>query len=164
MMLFQYAIKLAACLARMRIRESALTLGDTLSSELKKQEKIRQSVPVYGWLNKGHPDAKHVPTQLEAMNIDFDQCEGLKEGLLQFDSEFLNTLELSDLVKTGKLLIVDSTTPIGPLTVSNLLNGEESNDVLHAGGTLSSIPILADIVNQAKCWKGELPGSNRTVL
>ena len=49
------------------------------------------------------------------MNIDYDQCEGLKKGLLQFDSEYLNTLEISSLVKTGKLLIVDSTTPIGPI-------------------------------------------------
>lgn len=149
MHLEKFAIKLAACLARMRIRESALTLGDTLSTELKNQEKIRQAVPVYAWANGAHSDCNLIPAQLEAMNIDFDKCEGLKEGLFQFDSEFLNPLEISSLVKSGKLLIVDSTTPLGPLAVSNLLNAEESSDVLHAGGTLSSIPILADFVTRA---------------
>lgn len=133
----------------MRIRESALTLGDTLTADLRKQENIRQTVPVYGWVNSNADNYKQVGQQLNAMNIDFDICDGLQEGLYQFDSEFLNALELSDLVKNGKIIIVDSTTPIGPLTVSNLLNGEESSDVLHAGGTLSSIPILAYEVSRA---------------
>merc|ERR1711915_803770 len=83
------------------------------------------------------------------MNIDFDKCSGLQEGLLQFDSEFLNALEMSDLVKTGKLILVDSTTCIGPQVVFNLLNGEEDNDVLHAGGTLTSVPFMATQVLKA---------------
>ena len=139
----KFAIKLAACLARMRIRESALTLGDTLSTEVRRQEKIRQSVPAYGWVNTFLEHSNLVPEQLNAMNIDFDKCTGLQEGLLQFDSEFLNALEMSDLVKSNRLILVDSTTCIGPNVVSNLLNGEEDNDVLHAGGTLTAVPFLA---------------------
>jgi hypothetical protein len=92
----------------MRIREAALTLGDTLSPDLKNQERIRQSVPIYGWinLNYGKNEIDHIPAQLAAMNIDFDFCTGLKEGLIKFDSEFLNALEASDLVQSGKILIV----------------------------------------------------------
>lgn len=145
----KYAIKLAACLARMRIRESALTLGDTLSDELKSQEKIRATVPVYGWINLHMERAELVKKQLEAIEVDFDLCDGLQSGLLQFDSEFLHALELSDIVKSGRLIIVDSTVPIGPLTVANLLNGGEHCDVLHAGGTLSSVPLLAHQVRAA---------------
>jgi hypothetical protein len=43
----------------------------------------------------------------------------------------------------------DSTASIGTTAVVNLLNGEETNDILQGGGTLSSIPALADRVHRA---------------
>jgi len=144
-----YAIKLAASLARMRIRESALTLGDTLSEELRAQEHIRAQLPVYGWVNPRKARAKEISDELEAAGIEFEPGIGLQDGLFVFSHEFLTPIELSDAVKQKKMLIVDSTSLVGPQAVANLLNGEESEDVLLCGGCTSSLPMLAEVVVKA---------------
>jgi hypothetical protein len=133
----------------MRIRESALTLGDTLSEELRAQEHIRAQLPVYGWVNPRKARAKEISDELEAAGIEFEPGTGLQDGLFVFSHEFLTPIELSDAVKQKKMLIVDSTSLVGPQAVANLLNGEESEDVLLCGGCTSSLPMLAEVVVKA---------------
>ena len=133
----------------MRIRESALTLGDTLSEELRNKERIRSQLPIYGWVNPRKASVKEITDEFEGAGIEFEPGTGLQDGLFVFSHEFLTPVEMSEAVREKKMLIVDSTTLVGPQAVANLLNGEESEDILLCGGCTSSLPMLAEVVVKA---------------
>lgn len=153
----KWAVKLAASLARLRIRESSLSLADTMDDTIKQSEADKGHARAYGWVNKFKREiGVDIHEQLELRKIEFKKEENLTKGLLSFDQEDLDRLEESDLIKDKHILMADATSNITAQILNNLTNGgfalsngEDVFNVLHAGGTFNSVPLIADVVRQA---------------
>ena len=142
----KWAVKLAASLARLRIRESSLSLADTMDDTIKQSEADKGHARAYGWVNKFKREiGVDIHEQLELRKIEFKKEENLTKGLLSFDQEDLDRLEESDLIKDKHILMADATSNITAQILNNLTNGgfalsngEDVFNVLHAGGTFNS--------------------------
>lgn len=147
----KYAVKLAASLARLRIRESSLSLADTMPDAISRSEKNRVNARIFAWGNKFIPEP--IELNLEARKAEFKKGEDLTEGLISFDSETFERIESSDLIGQNKLFLCDSSSLLLSQITQNysnngltLSNGEDAFNILHAGGTFNSIPALCHLI------------------
>jgi len=143
----KYAVKLAASLARLRIRESSLSLADTMPAEISQSEKNRVNARIFAWANKFNPQP--IEVELEARKVEFKKEEDLKKELISFETEEFERIESSDLIGQNKIILCDSSSLLAAQIIQNysnngltLSNGEEAFNILHAGGTFNSIPAL----------------------
>jgi len=143
----KYAVKLAASLARLRIRESSLSLADTMPDEISKSEKNRVNAKIFAWPNKFNPH--QIELELDARKVEFQKGEDLTQELISFDTESFERIESSDLIGQNKIILCDSSSLLLSQIIQNysnngltLSNGEDAFNILHAGGTYNSLPAL----------------------
>lgn len=143
----KYAVKLAASLARLRIRESSLSLADTMPDEISKSEKNRVNARIFAWPNKFNPH--QIELELDARKVEFQKGEDLAEELISFDTDSFERIESSDLIGQNKIILCDSSSLLLSQIIQNysnngltLSNGEDAFNILHAGGTYNSLPAL----------------------
>ena len=142
----KWSVKLAASLARLRIRESSLSLADTMDETVKQSEADKGQARAFGWVNKFKREiGVDVYEQLEMRNIPFVKETQLCKGLVSFDQADLDRLEESDIIKQKHLVMADATSNISAQVLENLTNsgfalsnGEDVFNVVHAGGTFNS--------------------------
>ena len=142
----KWSVKLAASLARLRIRESSLSLADTMDDTIKQSEADKGQARAFAWVNKFKRQiGLDVAEQLEMRNIEFVKETQLRKGLISFDQADLERLEESDLIKDKHLLMADATSNVSAQILDNLTNGgfglsngEDVFNVVHAGGTFNS--------------------------
>lgn len=143
----KYAVKLAASLARLRIRESSLSLADTMPDEISKSEKNRVNARIFAWPNKFNPH--QIDLELDARKVEFQKGEDLTQELISFDTDSFERIESSDLIGQNKIILCDSSSLLLSQIIQNysnngltLSNGEDAFNILHAGGTYNSLPAL----------------------
>lgn len=143
----KYAVKLAASLARLRIRESSLSLADTMPDEISKSEKNRVNARIFAWPNKFNPH--QIELELDARKVEFQKGEDLTQELISFDTDSFERIESSDLIGQNKIILCDSSSLLLSQIIQNysnngltLSNGEDAFNILHAGGTYNSLPAL----------------------
>lgn len=140
-------MKLAASLARLRIRESSLSLADTMPDEISKSEKNRVNARIFAWPNKFNPH--QIELELDARKVEFQKGEDLTQELISFDTDSFERIESSDLIGQNKIILCDSSSLLLSQIIQNysnngltLSNGEDAFNILHAGGTYNSLPAL----------------------
>jgi len=143
----KYAVKLAASLARLRIRESSLSLADTMPDEISQSEKNRVNARIFAWPNKFDPH--QIELELDARKVEFQKGEDLTQELISFDTDSFERIESSDLIGQNKIILCDSSSLLPSQIIQNysnngltLSNGEDAFNILHAGGTYNSLPAL----------------------
>merc|ERR1712168_968285 len=74
----KWSVKLAASLARLRIRESSLSLADTMDDTIKQSEADKGHARAYGWVNKFKREVGvDIHEQLELRKIEFKKEDNL---------------------------------------------------------------------------------------
>ena len=138
---------MAASLARLRIRESSLSLADTMPDEISKSEKNRANARIFAWPNKFNPH--QIDLDLDARKVEYKKGEDLSQDLLSFDTDSFERIESSDLIGENKIILCDSSSLLLSQIIQNysnngltLSNGEDAFNILHAGGTYNSLPAL----------------------
>ena len=138
---------MAASLARLRIRESSLSLADTMPDEISKSEKNRVNARIFAWPNKFNPH--QIELDLDARKVEYKKGEDLSQDLISFDTDSFERIESSELIGENKIILCDSSSLLLSQIIQNysnngltLSNGEDAFNILHAGGTYNSLPAL----------------------
>ena len=138
---------MAASLARLRIRESSLSLADTMPDEISKSEKNRVNARIFAWPNKFNPH--QIELDLDARKVEYKKGEDLSQDLVSFDTDSFERIESSELIGENKIILCDSSSLLLSQIIQNysnngltLSNGEDAFNILHAGGTYNSLPAL----------------------
>ncbi|XP_063045420.1 putative methyltransferase NSUN7 [Engraulis encrasicolus] len=166
--LLKFKTKLAASLARCRIKHDLLTIDRMLPDTVRTSQERASSQPLYAWVNTLKTSLEEVldlltsegftqvksPKQLEGLTFCRDaHCQ----DLLVFPSEQKPELYRTKLLSQHKLVLQDKSCCVGPWLAGNLLGAE--GDILVAGAT--SITTVAHVAAIAAGKAPPGPGSNK---
>ncbi|XP_069869276.1 putative methyltransferase NSUN7 [Dipodomys merriami] len=154
-LLNSFKTKLAAALARCRIKHDALSIYQILPEEVRKQELRASTLPLYAWINTCKVSPEHVFSTLKrkgynrvksVLHIDgkvfaVDQhcCD-----VLIFPSHLKNDLINTDLFKEYKLIFQDKSRSLAVHSVRALLNMDDDILMVNTGSwyTVAHMSIL----------------------
>ncbi|XP_041846180.1 putative methyltransferase NSUN7 isoform X2 [Melanotaenia boesemani] len=160
--LLRFKIKLAASLARYRIKHDLSSIECFLPESVKKKQERSISLPLYAWVNTLKSSLDKVQSMLR--NAGFSQVEsiGQLEGqsfcqdshcgdMLVFPAQMKAQLSSTELLSDHKLIIQDKSYSLGPNAACSLL--PEEGDVLmvgcFSGLTISHMASLITRTNKA---------------
>uniref|UniRef100_A0A667WGJ5 NOL1/NOP2/NSUN 5/7 ferredoxin-like domain-containing protein n=1 Tax=Myripristis murdjan TaxID=586833 RepID=A0A667WGJ5_9TELE len=141
-LLLRFKIKLAAALARCRIKHNLLTIDCILPESLKTKQERSSRLPLYAWVNTLKSSLDEVQSVLRTAGV--SQVKSIRElegqtfcqdthcgDTLVFPTQLRAELYRTGLLSDHKLIIQDKACSLGPNAVCSLLSGE--GDVLMAG-------------------------------
>ncbi|XP_074530609.1 putative methyltransferase NSUN7 [Halichoeres trimaculatus] len=162
--LFKCKTKLAASLARCRIKHDLVSIEYILPESVKKKQERSSSLPFYAWVNTQKSSLSEVQSVLKTAGFLQVESIGQLEGqtfcqdphcgdVLVFPAQLRAQLYSTELLSNHKLIIQDKSCSLGPNAVCSLLT--EEGDVLMAG-CFSSLTVfhtasLIAMKYQAQC-------------
>ncbi|KAM6439953.1 putative methyltransferase NSUN7 isoform 1-T3 [Liasis olivaceus] len=155
--LCSFKTKLAAALARCRIKHDALSIEHILPETIRKQEQRASTLPLYAWVNTLKVSLEEVHsllrkegfTKVESVS-DFDgyaYClDKHCEDVLIFPSFLKEKLLTLDLFTNYKLLLQDNSRSLAVHSVKALLNMDDDILIAHTGSwlTLAHMSVLTN--------------------
>lgn len=147
--LYSLKTKLAAALARCRIKHDALSIECILPETIRKQEQRASALPLFAWVNtlKVSLEDIHCTLQKEGFTrvdslSEFDGCtyclDTHCEDLLIFPSAAKEQLLTLELFAHYKLLIQDKSRSLAVHSVKSLLNMDDDILIAHVGSGLTA--------------------------
>ncbi|KAM4554874.1 putative methyltransferase NSUN7 [Odontesthes bonariensis] len=140
--LLRFRIKLAASLARYRIKHDLITIDSILPESVKKKQERSISLPLYAWINTLKSSLDEVQSVLR--NAGFSQVKSIGQldgqtfcqdphcvDTLVFPAQLKAQLCSTKLLSDHKLIIQDKSCSLGPNAACSLL--ADVGDVLMAG-------------------------------
>ncbi|KAM4621853.1 putative methyltransferase NSUN7 [Polymixia lowei] len=140
--LHRFRTKLAASLARCRIKHDLLTIDCILPERVRRNQERASCLPLYAWVNTLKSSLDEVQGVLKRAG--FSQVKSIRqlqgqtycrdvhcEDTLAFPARLRADLYRTELLGHHKLIIQDKSCGLGPHAVRHLLSGE--GDVLMAG-------------------------------
>ncbi|XP_062281246.1 putative methyltransferase NSUN7 [Scomber scombrus] len=140
--LLRFKTKLAASLARCRIKHDLLTIECILPESLKAKQERSSSLPLYAWVNALKGSLDEVRIVLKSVGLSQVKSIGQLKGqtfcqdphcedMLVFPAQLKAELHSTKLLSDHKLIIQDKFCSLGPNSVCSLLPDE--GDVLMVG-------------------------------
>uniref|UniRef100_A0A3B4ZWN7 NOP2/Sun RNA methyltransferase family member 7 n=1 Tax=Stegastes partitus TaxID=144197 RepID=A0A3B4ZWN7_9TELE len=140
--LHRFKTKLAASLARCRIKHSLLSIECILPETVKKKQERSKSLPLYAWVNTLKSSLDEVQSVLKSAGLLQAKSIGQLEGqtfcqdphcgdILVFPTQLKAQLYSTGLLSDHKLILQDKSCSLGPNAVCSLL--PEDGDVLMVG-------------------------------
>lgn len=140
--LLRFKTKLAASLARCRIKRGLLSIECILPESVKKKQERSKSLPLYAWVNTLKSSLDEVQSVLKSEGFSQVKSIGQLEGqtfcqdphcgdILVFPVQLKTQLYSTKLLSDHKLIIQDRSCSLGPNAVCSLL--PEDGDVLMVG-------------------------------
>ncbi|XP_035017650.2 putative methyltransferase NSUN7 [Hippoglossus stenolepis] len=140
--LLRLKTKLAASLARCRIKHNLLSIECFLPESVKMKQQRSSSLPLYTWVNTLKSSLDEVQTELESLGLSQVKSIGQLEGQtfcrdphcadgLVFPAQLKPQLYSTELRRDHKLVIQDKSCCLGPNAACSVL--PEEGDVLMAG-------------------------------
>ncbi|XP_060935160.1 putative methyltransferase NSUN7 [Limanda limanda] len=140
--LLRLKTKLAASLARCRIKLNLLSIECFLPESVKMKQQRSSSLPLYTWVNTLKSSVEEVRTELESLGLSQVESIGRLEGQsfcrdphcadgLVFPAQLRPRLYSTQLRRDHKLVIQDKSCCLGPNAACSVL--PEEGDVLMAG-------------------------------
>uniref|UniRef100_A0A3P8T8Q3 NOP2/Sun RNA methyltransferase family member 7 n=1 Tax=Amphiprion percula TaxID=161767 RepID=A0A3P8T8Q3_AMPPE len=140
--LFRFKTKLAASLARCRIKRGLLSIECILPESVKKMQERSKSLPLYAWVNTLKSSLDEVQCVLKSAGFSQVKSIGQLEGqtfcqdphcgdIMVFPAQLKAQLYSTELLSDHKLIIQDKSCSLGPNAVCSLL--PEDGDVLMVG-------------------------------
>ncbi|KAL2098222.1 hypothetical protein ACEWY4_007429 [Coilia grayii] len=173
--LLRFKTKLAASLARLRIKQNLLTIADTLPESVKTKEERARTLLVHGWVNTLKSSIEDVCEQLQAQGFSRDNSQTCCTGLVFWrDSHCSDVLVLPSQTKAqlvNSLLsrdyiinIQDKSRCLAVCAVCPML--VEDSEVLMVGSfsalTVAHMGVLASACSARVMVCGFPPDSSRT--
>ncbi|KAF7248326.1 putative methyltransferase NSUN7 [Varanus komodoensis] len=155
--LCSFKTKLAAALARCRIKHDALSIEHILPETIRKQEQRASSLPLYAWVNTLKASLEEVHSSLQKEG--FTEVESVSnfggdsycldahcEDVLIFPSFVKEKLLTLELFTNYKLLLQDKSRSLAVHSVKALLNMDDDILVAHMGSwlTLAHMSVLTN--------------------
>ncbi|XP_039975110.1 putative methyltransferase NSUN7 [Xiphias gladius] len=140
--LLRFKTKLAASLARCRIKHNILSIECILPESVKTKQKRSSSLPLYAWVNTLKSSLDEVQSVLKTVGFSRVKSIGQLEGrtfcqdphcgdILVFPAQLKAQLYSTRLLSDHKLIIQDKSCSLGPNAVCSVL--PEEGDVLMVG-------------------------------
>ncbi|XP_077157888.1 putative methyltransferase NSUN7 isoform X2 [Paroedura picta] len=156
--LYSFKTKLAAALARCRIKHDALSIDCILPDTIRKQEQRASALPLFAWVNtlKVSLDEVHSALQKEGFTrveslSKFDGCtyclDTHCEDLLIFPSTVKEHLLTLELFVDHKLLLQDKSRSLTVHSAKSLLNMDDDILIAHVGSGLT-VAHMSVLTNQ----------------
>ncbi|XP_051896282.1 putative methyltransferase NSUN7 [Pristis pectinata] len=156
--LWNFKTKLAAALARCRIKNDAISIDLILPESVRNQEKRASSLPLYAWVNVLKTSVEDVTASLESQGFTKVKCAGDLEGLsfcedrhcqdlLLFPTQLTSKLYDMELVTSYKMIVQDKGRSLAPHSVKVLMNMDDDIVVTNAGSRLT-IAHMSTLINQ----------------
>ncbi|KAI4819002.1 hypothetical protein KUCAC02_004284 [Chaenocephalus aceratus] len=168
--LLRFKTKLAASLARCRIKHDLLSIECILPESLKTKQKRSSSLPLYAWVNTLESSLDEVQSVLKSAG--FSQVKSISQlegetfcqdphcgDMLVFPAQLKAQLYTTKLLSNHKLIIQDKSCSLGPQAACSLL--PEEGDVLILG-CLSALTVSHTACLVAEKRKGV--GSNQPTV
>ncbi|XP_067892472.1 putative methyltransferase NSUN7 isoform X2 [Heterodontus francisci] len=157
--LLNFKTKLAAALARCRIKNDAISIDLILPESVRNQEKRASSLPLYAWINVLKTSLEDVSNLLEREGFTKVKCAGELEGLsfcedrhcqdvLLFPTHLTAKLYDMELVTSYKMVIQDKGRSLAPHSVRVLMNMDDDIVVTNAGSRLT-VAHMSTLINQS---------------
>ncbi|XP_068570814.1 putative methyltransferase NSUN7 isoform X2 [Cebidichthys violaceus] len=138
----RFKTKLAASLARCRIKHNLLSIEDILPESVKMKQERSSSLPLYAWVNTLKSSVDEVQSVLKSAGFSQVKSIGELEGqtfcqdphcgdILVFPAQLKAQLYTTKLLSDHTLVIQDKSCSLGPNAVCSLL--PEEGDVLMLG-------------------------------
>ncbi|XP_062992482.1 putative methyltransferase NSUN7 [Elgaria multicarinata webbii] len=155
--LCSFKTKLAAALARCRIKHDALSIENILPEMIRKQEQRASSLPLYAWVNTLKASLEEVHSSLQKEG--FTEVQSVSqfggdsycldmhcEDVLIFPSFLKEKLLTLELFTNYKLLLQDKSRSLAVHSVKALLNMDDDILVAHMGSwlTLAHMSVLTN--------------------
>ncbi|XP_066576599.1 putative methyltransferase NSUN7 isoform X2 [Amia ocellicauda] len=153
--LFRYKTKLAASLARCRIKHDLLTIDFMLPESVRKKQERASSLPLYGWVNTLKASLEDVVSSLEREGFSkvksITELEGLTfcqdphcQDLLVFPPHLKADLYRTKLLTDYKLVIQDKSRSLATHSAKALLNPDQDVIIANAasGFTIAHMAAL----------------------
>ncbi|XP_025949490.1 putative methyltransferase NSUN7 isoform X1 [Dromaius novaehollandiae] len=146
--LYSFKTKLAAALARCRIKHDALSIEYILPETIRKQEQRASALPLYAWINTFKISLQDVFSNLKMKGFtrvesvsDFDHYTYCVDqhchDVLVFPASLKEELLNLDLFADYKLLLQDKSRSLAVHSVRALLNTDDDIVVAHMGSRLT---------------------------
>ncbi|XP_006781498.1 putative methyltransferase NSUN7 isoform X2 [Neolamprologus brichardi] len=140
--LLRFKTKLAASLARCRIKHDLLSIECILPESVKKKQQRSSKLPLYAWVNTLKSSLDEIQGVLKSAGFSQVKSIGQLEGqsfcqdphcgdILVFPAQLKAQLYSTKLLSDHKLIIQDKSCSLGPNAVCSLLH--EEGDVLMVG-------------------------------
>lgn len=140
--LLRFKTKLAASLARCRIKHDLLSIECILPESVKKKQQRSSNLPLYAWVNTLKSSLDEIQSVLKSAGFSQVKSIGQLEGqtfcqdphcgdILVFPAQLKAQLYSTKLLSDHKLIIQDKSCSLGPNAVCSLLY--EEGDVLMVG-------------------------------
>ncbi|XP_067455276.1 putative methyltransferase NSUN7 [Thunnus thynnus] len=140
--LLRFKTKLAASLARCRIKHDLLSIEYILPESVKTKQERSSSLPLYAWVNTLKGSLDEVQRVLKSVGLSQVKSIGQLEGqtfcqdphcgdMLVFPAQLKAELHSTKLLSDHKLIIQDKSCSLGPNSVRSLLPDE--GDILMVG-------------------------------
>uniref|UniRef100_A0A8I5YC52 NOP2/Sun RNA methyltransferase family member 7 n=1 Tax=Rattus norvegicus TaxID=10116 RepID=A0A8I5YC52_RAT len=154
-LLNSFKTKLAAALARCRIKHDALSIYHILPETVRKQEQRASTLPLYAWINIGKVSLEEVYDDLRKKGFDKvksiaylnDKVFAVDQhcfNVLIFPSHFKRELLNIDLIKDYKLIFQDKSRSLAVHSVKALINMDDDILMVNTGSwyTVAHMSIL----------------------
>ncbi|XP_059201713.1 putative methyltransferase NSUN7 [Centropristis striata] len=140
--LLKFKTKLAASLARCRIKHDLLSIECILPESVKTKQERSSSLPLYAWVNTQRSSLDEVQSVLKSAGFSQVKSIGQLEGqtfcqdphcgdMLAFPAQLKAQLYTTKLLSDHKLIIQDKSCSLGPNAICSVL--PEDGDVLMVG-------------------------------
>ncbi|XP_072107960.1 putative methyltransferase NSUN7 [Mobula birostris] len=151
--------KLAAALARCRIKNNAISIDLILPESVRNQEKRASSLPLYAWVNLLKTSVEDVTALLESKGFTKVKCASDLEGLsfcedrhcqdvLLFPAQLTSKLYNLELVTNYKMIIQDKSRSLAPHSVKVLMNMDDDIVVTNSGSRMT-VAHMSTLINQS---------------
>ncbi|XP_048461480.1 putative methyltransferase NSUN7 isoform X2 [Rhincodon typus] len=157
--LYSFKTKLAAALARCRIKNNAISIDLILPESVRNQERRASSLPLYAWINVLKTSLEDVTNLLEREGFTKVKCPQELEGLtfcedrhcqdvLLFPTHLTAKLYEMELVTSYKMVIQDKGRSLAPHSVKVLMNIDDDIVVTNAVSRLT-VAHMSTLINQS---------------
>ncbi|CAK8684526.1 unnamed protein product [Clavelina lepadiformis] len=176
--LMDHRIRLAAALARCRVKNQSLSIDYILPESVREQEKCASALPQYTWINTVKSKLDAVIQELEKNHyVEFSdprilmpprgKCFRLDQhcdDVILFPSDQKEALKCLEIVENGGLVLQDKTSSLAVRSVGALLTEDDECDLIHAdvssGLTTAHLAVLLHNVTKKRFEARELMYGN----
>lgn len=144
--LYDHKIRLAAALAKCRVKNQALSIDYILPETVRQQEKCASKLPQSTWVNTIKSSVDKVAKHL--IELGYSELCGKQENLLPLKGKYFfrdshcddvllfpwdqkEALKALDLVKEGQLVLQDKTSSVAVQAMASLLTEDDECDIIH---------------------------------
>ncbi|XP_043548417.1 putative methyltransferase NSUN7 isoform X2 [Chiloscyllium plagiosum] len=157
--LYSFKTKLAAALARCRIKNDAISIDLILPESVRNQERRASFLPLYAWINVLKTSLEEVTNLLEREGFTKVKCPQQLEGLtfcedrhcqdvVLFPTHLTAKLYEMELVTSYKMVIQDKGRSLAPHSVKVLMNMDDDIVVTNAGSRLT-VAHMSTLISQS---------------